>query len=119
MVRAHVPARRVARDVRARLAHDAPVGDAMTALLAAALQTTLLGFRVRVVDPVWLWLAPLGLAAGAAAAWRVWRRWRRARSAVPQARRELVLPGGGASQGVLRGGLLGLGLSRLAVGAAG
>jgi len=91
----------------------------MTALLAAALQTTLLGFRVRVVDPVWLWLAPLGLAAGAAAAWRVWRRWRRARSAVPQARREQVLPGGGASQGVLRGGLLGLGLSLLAVAAAG
>jgi Ca-activated chloride channel homolog len=91
----------------------------MTALLAAALQTTLLGFRVRVVDPIWLWLAPLGLAAGAAAAWCVWRRWRRARSAVPAARRELVLPGGGASQGVLRGGVLGLGLSLLAVAAAG
>src|SRR3989440_4953835 len=119
MVRAHVPARRVARDVRARLAHDAPVGDAMMALIAAALQTTLLGFRVRIVDPVWLWLSPLGIAAGATAAFCVWRRWRRARSAVPATRREQVLPGGGASQGVLRGGLLGIGLSLLSVAAAG
>ena len=91
----------------------------MTALLATALQTTLLGFRVRIVDPVWLWLSPLGIATGATAAFCVWRRWRRARSAVPATRREQVLPGGGASQGVLRGGLLGIGLSLLSVAAAG
>lgn len=91
----------------------------MTIVAAAALQTTLLGFRLRVVDPVWLWLSPLGLVAGAAAAFCVWRRWRRARSAVPEARREQVLPGGGASQGVLRGGALGLGLSLLSIAAAG
>ena len=91
----------------------------MMALLATALQTTLLGFRVRIVDPVWLWLSPLGIAAGATAAFCVWRRWRRARSAVPATRREQVLPGGGASQGVLRGGLLGIGLSLLSVAAAG
>jgi Ca-activated chloride channel family protein len=91
----------------------------VAALFAAALQTTLLGFRLRIVDPVWLWLAPLGVAAGAAAAFCVWRKWRRARSAVPEPRREQVLPGGGASQGVLRGSLLGTGLALLSIAAAG
>jgi Ca-activated chloride channel homolog len=89
------------------------------ALTAAALQTTLLGFKLRIVDPIWLWLSPLGLVAGSAAAFLVWRRWRRARAAVPEARREQVLPGSGASQGALRGGLLGTGLALLAVAAAG
>jgi len=65
--------------------------------IASALQTTLLGFKLRIVDPVWLWLAPLGLAAGGAAAFLVWRRWRRARAAVPEARREQFLAGSGAS----------------------
>jgi Ca-activated chloride channel homolog len=88
-------------------------------IAAAALQTMLLGFRLRIVDPVWLWLSPLGLLTGAAAAFLVWRRWRRARSAVPEGRRDQILPGGGASQGALRGGLLGTGLTLLAIAAAG
>jgi len=88
-------------------------------LVAAALQTTLLGFRLRIVDPVWLWAAPLGLAAGAVAAWRTWRRWRRARALLPDARRDQVLPGAGASQGVARGGLVGTALALLAIAAAG
>jgi Ca-activated chloride channel family protein len=92
---------------------------AALAMVAAALQTTLLGFRVRIVDPAWLWLAPLGLLAGAIAAFRAWRRWQRARLLVPEARRARVLPEAGASQGVARGGLLGFGLALLFVAAAG
>ncbi|HYZ89067.1 MAG TPA: VWA domain-containing protein [Myxococcales bacterium] len=88
-------------------------------ILAAALQTTLLGFRVRIVDPAWLWIAPLGLVAGAISASRAFRRWRRARAVVPEGRRSRVLPDAGASQGVARGGLLGFGLMLLFVAAAG
>ena len=90
-----------------------------SAIVATALQTTLLGFRVRIVDPTWLWIAPIGLLAGTIAAWRALRRWRRARALVPESRRENVLPGAAASQGVARGGILGLGLSLLFVAAAG
>jgi Ca-activated chloride channel homolog len=88
-------------------------------VIAAALQTTLLGFRLRIADPVWLWVAPLGLLVGALAVWRTWGRWRRARALVPEARREQILPTSGASQGVLRGSLLGTGLALLLVAAAG
>ena len=92
---------------------------AVAGMVAAALQTTLLGFRVRIVDPTWLWLAPIGLLAGAIAAWRTLRRWRRARALVPPARVQTVLPGAGASQGLARSGALGLGLCLLLVAAAG
>lgn len=88
-------------------------------IVAAAFQTTLLGFRLRIVNPTWLWLAPFGLLAGGIAAVCVARRWRRARSAVPAPRREQVLPSGGASQGIFRSSLFGLGLFLLSVAAAG
>ena len=89
------------------------------AMVAAALQTTLLGFRVRIVDPAWLWVAPLGMVAGALAAFRAWRRWQKARALVPDGRMARVLPRGSASQGVARGGLLGAGLTLLFLAAAG
>jgi len=89
------------------------------AMVAAALQTTLLGFRVRIVDPAWLWVAPLGMVAGALAAFRAWRRWQKARALVPDGRLARVLPRGSASQGVARGGLLGAGLTLLFLAAAG
>jgi Ca-activated chloride channel homolog len=88
-------------------------------IAATALQTTLLGFRVRIVDPTWLWLAPLGVVAGAIAALCVVRRWRRARAVVPEPRRDQVLPRGGAAQGVFRSGLFGLGLCLLSLAASG
>jgi Ca-activated chloride channel family protein len=66
-----------------------------------------------------LWLAPLGLLAGAIAAWRTLRRWSRARALVPNARQRIVLPGAGPSQGVARSGALGFGLCLLLVAAAG
>jgi Ca-activated chloride channel family protein len=88
-------------------------------VIAAALQTTLLGLRLRVLEPAWLWIAPLGLAAGAFAAWRSWQRAQRARSLVPAERRALVLPGTGSAQGVLRGSALGTALLLLFIAAAG
>ena len=88
-------------------------------ILAAALQTTLLGLRLRIVDPLWLWIAPLGLLAGLVAALRSWQRQRRARALLPEERRVRILPGSGASQGILRGSFLGTGLLLLFVAAAG
>jgi len=88
-------------------------------ILAAALQTTLLGFRLRIADPVWLWIAPLGLLAGLIAALRSWQRHRKARALLPADRRERILPGSGGSQGILRGGFFGTGLLLLFVAAAG
>ena len=38
------------------------------------IQTTLLGQHLRIVSPIWLWLAPLGLLIGALAAYRAWQR---------------------------------------------
>jgi len=90
----------------------------MMALVAAALQTTLLGFRVRIVDPVWLWVSPLasppaprppGVSGGDGGA-------PFPASAGPA---RAGPSRGGASQGVLRGGLLGICLSLLSVAAAG
>src|SRR5256885_1609970 len=89
------------------------------AVIAAAIQTTLLGLRLRILDPAWLWIAPLGLAAGAFAAWRSWQRAQQVRRLVPQERRALVLPGSGSAQGVLRGSTLGTALVLLFIAAAG
>ena len=43
-------------------------------MISVALQTTLLGLRLRILEPAWLWITPLGIAAGAFAAWRSWQR---------------------------------------------
>jgi Ca-activated chloride channel family protein len=83
------------------------------------LQTTLLGQHLRILTPLLLWLAPLGLAAGAFAALRAFRRQRQVSALVPAARFGSVLQGAGAAQGVARGSLLGLGLFFLLVAAAG
>jgi Ca-activated chloride channel family protein len=88
-------------------------------LWPSAIQTTLLGFRVRIADPIWLWLAPIALIAGAWAAAAALRRYRRAARSLPPARRESLLPGLGSSQGAVRAGSLGLGFALLLVAAAG
>ena len=80
-----------------------------------ALQTTILGMKLRIADPFWLWLAPLALGLGAWAAWAAARRQLRAQGIV----RAAMLPGAGAAQGALRASSLGLGLSLLFVAAAG
>ena len=91
-----------------------------SALLAApGLQGTLLGMRVRVVEPLFLFLAPLGLIAGALLAWRSFRRQARVAGLVPAARREQVIRDGGAQQGVLRGSSLGIGVTLLCLAASG
>src|SRR5256885_7043745 len=104
------------RAPRAGPALDALAGGAV---IAAAIQTMLLGLRLRILDPAWLWIAPLGLAAGAFAAWRSWQRAQQVRRLVPQERRALVLPGSGSAQGVLRGSTLGTALVLLFIAAAG
>jgi len=83
------------------------------------IQTTLLGQHLRLLLPLFLWLAPLGLAAGAFAAIRSWRRQRRLAALVPQARLAHLLHGGGTGQGIARGSLLGGGLFLLLLAAAG
>jgi Ca-activated chloride channel family protein len=85
----------------------------------SGIQTTLLGQHLRILAPLFLWMAPVGLLAGAFAAVRAWRRQRRLLALVPPARIAQVLQGAGAGQGVARGSLLGLGLFFLLVGAAG
>jgi Ca-activated chloride channel family protein len=92
---------------------------ALALLSGTALQTTLLGTRVRVVEPFFLWLAPAGLLFGALLIARALRRQRAALSLVPAARRERVLRGAGLAQGTLRGSLLGTGLALLCLAAAG
>jgi Ca-activated chloride channel family protein len=88
-------------------------------MIATALQMMLLGFRMRILDPVWLWIAPLGLLAGAFAAWRSWQRAARARALLPADRVDRVLPGTSPAQGVLRGNVLGVALLLLFVAASG
>ena len=83
------------------------------------LQTTLLGQHLRVLTPLFLFLAPLGLIAGALAAIRSWQRQRRLAALVPAARFGQVLQGAGAAQGVAKGSLLGFGLFFLFLAAAG
>lgn len=88
-------------------------------LLASALQTTLLGTRARIAEPWFLWLSPLGLLLGALSALRSFLRQRSALAAAGPGRRASVVSEPGNGQGVLRGGLLGLGLSLLCLAAAG
>jgi Ca-activated chloride channel family protein len=88
-------------------------------VIAAALQTTVLGMRLRILDPIWLWLAPLAAVAGAVAAYRAWTRWRRARLVVPEARWAAVLPRSGGPRGALRASFLGTALLLLFVAASG
>src|SRR5581483_2244499 len=102
------------RPARGGAAGNAPAGSAMTAL-----QTTLLGQHLRVLTPLFLFLAPLGLLAGALAAIRSWQRQRRVAALVPAARFGQVLQGAGAAQGVTKGSLLGAGLFFLFLAAAG
>jgi len=83
------------------------------------IQTTLLGQHLRIVTPLFLWIAPLALAAGAFAAVRAWQRQRKLAALVPGARFGQVLRGAGAAQGVARGSLLGIGLCLLLMAAAG
>jgi Ca-activated chloride channel family protein len=83
------------------------------------IQTTLLGQHIRVLTPLLLWIAPLGLIAGVLAAVRSWQRQQRVMALVPGPRLGHVIQGGGSSQGIAKGSLLGLGLFFLFVAAAG
>ena len=83
------------------------------------IQTTLLGQHIRVLTPLLLWIAPLGLIAGVLAAVRSWQRQQRVAALVPGPRLGHVIQGGGSSQGIAKGSLLGLGLFFLFVAAAG
>jgi Ca-activated chloride channel family protein len=83
------------------------------------IQTTLLGQHIRVLTPLLLWIAPLGLIAGVLAAIRSWQRQQRVAALVPGTRLAHVIQGGGSSQGIAKGALLGLGLFFLFVAAAG
>jgi Ca-activated chloride channel family protein len=83
------------------------------------IQTTLLGQHLRIVAPIFLWLAPLGLAAGALAALRAWQRQQQIARLVPAQRFSSVLHGAGTAQGIARGSLLGTGLFLLFFAAAG
>jgi Ca-activated chloride channel family protein len=82
------------------------------------IQTTLLGQHLRIVSPLFLWLAPLGLLFGALTAVAALRRQRRL-STLLGPRLPQALPGGGAGQGVARGSLFGVGLFLLFFAAAG
>jgi len=83
------------------------------------IQTTLLGQHLRILAPLFLWIAPLGLVAGALAALRSWQRQQRVAALVARARLDQVLRGGGATQGIAKGAMLGLGLFFLFLAAAG
>ena len=83
------------------------------------IQTTLLGQHLRIASPLWMWVAPLGLLIGAWAVVRVLQRQELLARLIPAQRAEAVFPGTGATQGVLRGSLLGIGLFLLFFAAAG
>ena len=82
------------------------------------IQTTLFGQHLRIVTPLLLWLAPIGLVFGALYAVRTYLRQERLERLLG-ARLPQVLPGGGAAQGIARGTFFGLGLFLLFVAAAG
>ena len=85
----------------------------------SGIQITLLGQHLRIVSPLFLWLAPLGLALGALAAIRAWRRQEQIARLVPPQRFGSVLQGAGTGQGIARGSVLGVGLTLLCFAAAG
>src|SRR5436305_13778974 len=114
VVRALLRAGGALRASRRRPARHAHAGGAMTGI-----QTTLLGQHIRVLTPLLLWIAPLGLIAGVLAAVRSWQRQQRVAALVPGPRLGHVIQGGGSSQGIAKGSLLGLGLFFLFVAAAG
>ena len=97
----------------------APHEVALAAAFAAGLQGTILGVRMRLLEPIFLYLAPLGLIAGGLFIWRSLQRQARMAQLVPAARVEQLLRGAGAQQGVLRGSALGLGTALLCIAAAG
>ena len=88
-------------------------------LWPAAVQATLLGFRFRISDPIWLWVAPVALIVGSWAAAVAIRRHRWAARSLPEARRAQLIPGLGGAQGALRSSALGLGIALLFVAASG
>ena len=83
------------------------------------IQTTLLGLHLRIVTPLWLWLAPVGLIIGALAAVRAWQRQHEISQLVPALRFGNVVQGAGTAQGIARGSILGVGLFLLFFAAAG
>ena len=97
----------------------ATLGATLLLGLPAGAQGSLFGLRFRIVDPLWLWLAPLGLVLGAVLVARVVLRQERLLALVPETRRQHLVPGAGRSQGALRGSLLGTGLTLLCLAAAG
>jgi Ca-activated chloride channel family protein len=83
------------------------------------IQTTLLGQHLRIVTPLFLWLAPVGLLIGTLAAYRAWLRQKQVAHLVPALRFGKVLQNAGTAQGIARGSTLGLGLFFLFIAAAG
>ena len=88
-------------------------------MIAAGIQGLFLGMRVRVLEPLFLYAAPLALVAGALFVWRTLSRQRRVEHLVPEARRAQLVRNGGAQQGAVRGTALGLGAMLLCIAASG
>src|SRR5207253_1784463 len=85
MVRALLRPRRAVRADRRRPARNPHAGSAVTGI-----QTTLLGQHLRILAPLFLWIAPLGLVAGALAALRSWQRQQRVAGLVERAKLEVT-----------------------------
>jgi Ca-activated chloride channel family protein len=95
----------------------------MTALLAAGfaagIQGTLFGIRMRILEPLFLYLAPVALIAGGVYIWRSIQRQRALLKLVPEQRAEQLIRDAGVRQGTVRGSALGLGTALLCIAAAG